>query len=123
MKVLDFGLAKIAQVESISSDDATSLPMTQPGAVVGTAGYMAPEQAEGKAVDKRADIWAFGVIMFELLGGRRLFKGASLQGTLAEVLARDPDFSCAPAEFRLLLGRCLQRDPNQRLRDIGEPCL
>jgi len=109
------------QVDSVGPDDPTGFPsLTDAGVVVGTAAYMAPEQAEGKPVDKRVDIWAFGVTMFELLAGQRLFNGSSAQDTLVQVLSRDPDLTCVPVEFRLLLRQCLQRDPNQRLRDIGD---
>jgi Tol biopolymer transport system component/tRNA A-37 threonylcarbamoyl transferase component Bud32 len=121
VKVLDFGLAKMMQPESICADDGTlSMPLTEAGVIMGTVGYMSPEQAGGKPVDKRADIWAFGVILFELLAGHRLFSGSSVQDTLAQVLSRDIDLSRVPAEYRLLLRRCLERNPGHRLRDIGD---
>src|SRR3569832_2336684 len=98
VKVLDFGLAKFAQADSPQPDDATlSLTLTEAGSVLGTPAYMAPEQAEGKTVDKRADIWAFGVILHELLSGKRLFKGSSAQETLVQVLTKSPDLSLVPA--------------------------
>ena len=88
--------------------------------ILGTAAYMAPEQAKGKSVDKRADIWAFGVVVYELLTGQRLFKGDDAAETLAQVLTKEPDLDRVPAKIRPLLRRCLQKDPKQRLRDIGD---
>ena len=97
---------------------------TQMGMVIGTAAYMAPEQARGKAVDRRADIWAFGVVLYEMLTGRRAFDGEEISDVLAAVLTRDPDLSAlpaaTPAAMRRLLERCLVKDPKRRLRDIGE---
>src|SRR5262245_15509258 len=93
---------------------------THSGVILGTAAYMAPEQARGRAVDKRADIWAFGVLLHELLTGRCLFDGEDLAGTLAMVLTEEPDLSDVPAEIRPLLTKCLEKDPRQRLRDIGD---
>jgi hypothetical protein len=130
VKVLDFGLAK-AFDPSAASDSAvvnsptfTSPAMTQMGMILGTAAYMAPEQAKGRAVDKRADIWAFGVVLFEMLTGRRAFEGDDVSTILAAVLMRDPDWTALPAgtpsNLRNLLRRCLERDPRRRLRDIGE---
>src|SRR5215467_6907433 len=81
---------------------------------------MSPEQAKGKNVDKRADIWAFGVVLYELLTGRRLFKGDDVSETLAHVLTKQPDLDEAPVRVRKLLRRCLEKDPKKRLRDIGE---
>ncbi len=129
VKVLDFGLAKALDPGGSSVADAMNsptfaAPATQLGVILGTAAYMAPEQARGKAVDKRADIWAFGCVLFELLAGRRLFDGDTASDTLASVLTKEPDFSALPAAtpvaIRTLLRRCLQRDAKQRLRDIGE---
>ena len=88
--------------------------------ILGTAAYMAPEQAKGKNVDKRADIWAFGVVFYELLTGERLFKGEDVSETLAQVLTKQPDLNKVPAKARKLLLRCLEKDPKKRLRDIGE---
>ncbi len=92
--------------------------------ILGTAAYMAPEQARGKAVDKRADIWAFGVRVYEMLTGRRAFTGETISDTLAAVLAKDPDWGALPAatppRLRRLLVRCLEKDPRQRLADIGD---
>src|SRR5580765_1458952 len=97
---------------------------TVAGVILGTAAYMSPEQARGKTVDKRADIWAFGVVLYEMLAGRQLFQGESVSDTLAEVLKTDVDHGSLPANtpaaVRSLLRRCLERDPRLRLRDIGE---
>jgi len=128
VKVLDFGLAKAMASSNASSDPANSPTLTahatQMGVVIGTAAYMSPEQARGKAVDKRADIWAFGVVLLEMLTGSRLFDGESVSDILAAVLTREPDWSSLPATtpptIRKLLRRCLDRDPKTRLRDIGE---
>jgi Tol biopolymer transport system component len=121
VKVLDFGLAKMAEASGIDEADPTAqAPLTEAGFVMGTPAYMAPEQAEGKPIDKRADIWAFGVILFELFSGQRLFKADSARNTLAQVLTKAPDFSLVPSEVQLLLRRCLERDPGRRLRDIGD---
>jgi Tol biopolymer transport system component len=130
VKVLDFGLAKALTPDfrSGSPDPANSPTLTaqatQLGMILGTAAYMAPEQAKGKPVDKRADIWAFGVVLFEMLTGRRLFDGDSVVETMGFVATRDPDWTAlppaTPAAVRRLLRRCLTRDPKQRLRDIGE---
>jgi serine/threonine-protein kinase len=98
--------------------------MTEAGIILGTAAYMAPEQARGKAIDKRADIWAFGCVLFEMLTARRVFEGDDISSTLAAVLKSDPEWSAlpsaAPASLRRLLIRCFQKDPKKRLRDIGE---
>jgi eukaryotic-like serine/threonine-protein kinase len=94
--------------------------MTQPGIVLGTAAYMSPEQAKGKAVDKRADIWAFGCILYECLTGKRTFEGETVTETLAAVLTKEPDWEKVPAKALPLMCRCFERDPKKRLRDIGE---
>jgi len=130
VKVLDFGLAKAYHGDAgqPGSDPSQSPTMTrhvtEAGVILGTAAYMSPEQARGKAVDKRADIWAFGVVLFEMLAGRRLFAGETVSDTLAAVLTREPDWtllpSSTPAGVRRLLTRCLERDPKKRLRDIGD---
>ena len=123
IKVLDFGLAKFGgpQPTSISQDSPTlSMAATVAGTILGTAAYMAPEQARGKEVDKRADIWAFGVVLHEMLTGERLFKGEDLTETMAAVVMREADLSTVPHEVRRLLKRCLQKDPAKRLRDIGD---
>src|SRR6266540_7008469 len=99
-------------------------PGTQDGLILGTAAYMAPEQARGAVVDKRADIWAVGVVLYEMLTGRRLFAGETVSDTLAAVLRDEVDLARLPAAtpptVRRLLVRCLERNPRQRLRDIGE---
>ncbi|MCM2268716.1 MAG: protein kinase [Thermoanaerobaculia bacterium] len=132
VKVLDFGLAKaIDPVASgeVAADDLArsptlSLDATREGMILGTAAYMAPEQARGGAVDKRADIWAFGVVLYEMLTGERLFAEGSVVDTLSAVIRKEIDFArlppAAPAPLRELVRRCLERDPLRRLRDIGE---
>ena len=101
-----------------------SMRATQAGMILGTAAYMSPEQARGKAVDKRADIWAFGAVLFEMLTGRQPFSGDDISHVLARVIERDPDWNAlpptTPVALRRLLTRCLQKDPKTRLRDIGE---
>jgi len=130
VKVLDFGLAKTmeragAMSTSVSmSPTITSPAMTQQGVILGTAAYMSPEQARGKPVDKRADIWAFGVVLLEMLTGRAVFAGETVTDLLAAVVTREPDFAALPTatppRVRQLLRRCLQKDPRQRLRDMGD---
>jgi serine/threonine-protein kinase len=129
VKILDFGLAKAWEPEMVDVGSASNSPTlaqhtTSAGMILGTAAYMAPEQARGLPIDKRADIWAFGVVFYELLAGQRPFDGQTLSDTLAAVLTRDPDFTllpaATPAGLRTLLSRCLQRDAKSRLRDIGE---
>jgi serine/threonine-protein kinase len=123
VKVLDFGLAAVSQPPD-PSNPATSptltISPTRAGMILGTAAYMSPEQARGKAVDKRADIWAFGVVLFEMLTGQRLFEGETVSDTLAQVLTKEPDLSKVPAKLRRLLKKCLEKDPKKRLRDIGD---
>jgi len=97
-----------------------TMGFTQAGVILGTVAYMAPEQARGKPVDKRADIFAFGVVFYEMLTGTRLFSGETVSDTLAAVLTRDPPLELVPAVARNLLRRCLEKDPRQRLRDIGD---
>jgi serine/threonine-protein kinase len=149
VKVLDFGIAKLvdpiadsglfprsdegATVQSPRADrraDATSAPtlatpaMTMAGMILGTAAYMAPEQARGKAVDKRADIWAFGCVLFEMIAGVRAFRGDDVTDTLAFVITKEPDWSALPpdipAVLNRLIRRCLVKEPGDRLRDIGD---
>jgi len=129
VKVLDFGLAKAldpadGQAQSDPAHSPTLTAATQAGLILGTAAYMAPEQARGTAVDRRADIWAFGAVLFEMLTGRRLFGGELISDVLANVLKETVDLGRLPAgtppELRRLLRRCLERDPRLRLRDIGE---
>jgi serine/threonine protein kinase len=128
VKILDFGLAK-ALADEPQAADATHSPtitqaMTHPGVVLGTAAYMSPEQARGKPVDKRSDIWAFGCILFECLTGKRIFEGVSITETLASILKEEPDWQALPPvipwKLKDLLHRCLQKDPRERLRDIGD---
>jgi serine/threonine protein kinase len=128
VKVLDFGLAKLAgpDVKDVGQTDpahlANSPTLTSPtigGAILGTAPYMSPEQARGKAVDKRSDIWAFGCVLYEMLTGVRAFRGDDITETLASVVAREPDWSKlpagTPAAISKLLIRCLAKDPRERL--------
>jgi Tol biopolymer transport system component/predicted Ser/Thr protein kinase len=124
VKVLDFGLAKMAseKVSGASPEASPTLSMTATlaGMILGTAAYMAPEQAKGKPVDKRADIWAFGVVVYEMLTGERLFQHDDVTETLAAVVLKAPDLERAPVEVRRLLKKCLEKDPKKRLRDIGD---
>ena len=130
VKVLDFGLAKAIEdgtetsVSNMSSPTITSPTTTRAGVILGTAAYMSPEQARGRVVDKRTDIWAFGVVLYEMLTARRAFDGETVSDTLAVLLTRDVDLSAlprdTPATVRRLLARCLTRDTRMRLRDIGE---
>ena len=151
VKVLDFGLAKALQdnapssenaniddrlhrMENLLEGDATSTDIansptlsesiSRPGIVLGTAAYMSPEQAKGKAVDRRADIWAFGCVLYEMLTGEIAFRGDSTTDTLASVIRAEPDWSLLPAatpqQLRVLLRRCLQKEQKQRLQAIGD---
>ena len=130
VKVLDFGLAKAMEPAAGSSPSMSMSPtfttpaMTQAGMILGTAAYMSPEQAKGRVVDKRADIWAFGVVLFEMLTGQRAFKGDDVSETLASVLKDTPHFAAlppsTPSRLRALIERCVERDVKLRLRDIGE---
>jgi eukaryotic-like serine/threonine-protein kinase len=126
VKLLDFGLAKALDNSSeASGSDPENSPTvvmgaTVVGVILGTAAYMAPEQAKGKRIDKRADIWAFGVVLYELLTGERLFQANETVDTLAQVLTREPNLDRAPGQVRKLLRRCLEKDPKRRLRDVGD---
>ena len=128
VKVLDFGLAKNVDARPAGSPDhsptITTPAMTLMGVVLGTAAYMSPEQARGRTVDKRTDIWAFGVVLYEMLTRKRAFEGEDVSLTLASVMKSDPDLKALPPDVpsivRLCLERCLQKDPRQRLRDIGD---
>ncbi len=150
VKVLDFGLAKIRDTEPSDhrtigppdhrtigppdhrtsgpsdprtigpSDLQTSPALTGLGVILGTAAYMSPEQARGRAVDKRADIWAFGVVMYEALTGVRPFTGDTVSDTIASVLTKEPDLSIVPSAWRRLVSACLEKDARRRLRDIGD---
>ena len=136
VKVLDFGLAKAIEAAAGSaltgqghsnmsqSPTITSPAMTMGGVILGTAAYMSPEQARGKIVDRRADIWAFGVVLYEMLTGQRAFVGDTISDVMARVIEREPDWtvlpSATPPSLRRLLMLCLKKDPRTRLRDIGE---
>jgi hypothetical protein len=124
VKVLDFGLAKVEPAAGGESQaevaDTLTIGMTEAGVILGTVAYMAPEQARGEPVDKRADIWAFGVVLHEMLTGCRLFRGATLSDTLAAVLTKEPEWDRIPPQIHRLLRRCLEKDPKRRLRDIGD---
>ncbi|HEV2424846.1 MAG TPA: protein kinase [Terriglobia bacterium] len=128
VKILDFGLAK-ALITDVSGSNLSNSPTmgfeaTQAGAILGTAAYMSPEQAKGRSVDRRADIWAFGCLLYEMLSGARPFSGDSVSDTLAAVIRDEPDWQklpgATPGEVQRLIRRCLIKDPKQRLRDIGE---
>ena len=130
MKVLDFGLAKAFEPADTASGSVSLSPtittpaMTQAGIILGTAAYMSPEQARGKPVDKRADIWAFGGVLFEMLSAQRAFAGEDLSMTLAAVVMQEPAWAAlppaTPPNVRQLLRRCLIKDPRQRIRDMGD---
>jgi serine/threonine protein kinase len=131
VKVLDFGLAKAlgsdrAPIDANDETQAASVTAgaTEDGAILGTAPYMSPEQARGKAVDKRTDIWAFGCVLYEMLAGRRAFVGETTADVVAAVIEREPDWTSlpptVPRAVQGLLRRCLQKDVRQRLRDIGD---
>ncbi len=130
VKVLDFGLAKAGAAGALSSDPNLSASptlthmATNAGVILGTAAYMSPEQARGKAIDRRTDIWSFGCVLYECLAGRPLFDGDTVSDLIAKILQTEPDWSALPAatppRVRTLLARCLTKDAKQRLRDIGE---
>jgi len=125
VKVLDFGLAKALASEASGAGRPEASPTltmraTMAGVILGTAAYMSPEQARGQDVDKRADIWAFGVVLYEIVTGRRLFTGTTISDTLAAVLRDEPDWEAIPPRLRRLLRLCLAREPRERLRDIGD---
>jgi serine/threonine protein kinase len=128
VKVLDFGLAKALQgdaaPQNISNSPTLTLAATGAGIILGTAAYMSPEQAKGKAVDRRADIWAFGVVLFEMLSGCQVFAGETTTDIMAAVMRAEPDWTVLPKDvpkrIRKLLERCLVKDDKRRLRDIGE---
>jgi serine/threonine protein kinase/Tol biopolymer transport system component len=128
VKVLDFGLAKAFAGEqadlNLSNSPTLSNAATQQGIILGTAAYMSPEQARGKSVDKRADIWAFGCVLYEMLTGRQTWTGATVTDIIAAALAKEPDYGRLPLnihpDIRKLLNRCLQKDPAERIRDVGD---
>ena len=128
VKVLDFGLAK-ALAGDVSGTDLSQSPTvtasgTREGVILGTAAYMSPEQARGKLLDRRTDIWSFGCVLYEILTGRSPFLGETLSDTIAKVLGHEPDWQALPTDtpalLRRLLRRCLDKDPKERLRDIGD---
>ena len=128
VKILDFGLAKALEetpvAGSINNSPTISAAATQAGIILGTAAYMSPEQARGKTVDRRSDIWSFGALLFEMLSGKQAFAGEDVSHTLAAVIMSEPDWrslpSHVPAQLEGLLRRCLTKDPKQRLQAIGE---
>jgi predicted Ser/Thr protein kinase len=125
VRVLDFGLAKWTSPHTPTTDPNDSPTLvsqdrTVAGTILGTGAYMAPEQARGLTVDKRADIWAFGVILYEMLAGRRPFEGASLSDTMAAVLTKEPEWDAVPPRVRRLLKSCLEKDPKRRVHDIAD---
>ena len=131
VKILDFGLAK-EWGPGPGDADFTESPtltaeMTREGTILGTAPYLSPEQALGKAVDRRTDIWAFGCVLYEMLTGKRAFPGSTPTEIMALILERDPDWSAlaptTPSALRRLLGRCLEKDPKRRIRDAGDIAL
>jgi eukaryotic-like serine/threonine-protein kinase len=128
VKILDFGLAKALsdEIQSVDSSQSPTLTeaMTRPGVILGTAAYMSPEQAKGKAVDKRADIWAFGCILYECLTGKRAFEGETVTETLAAILKGEPDWNALPpatlSNIRFALHRCLEKDVSRRFHDAAD---
>ena len=132
IKLLDFGLAKALEPQDLETSGPQDLSMsptltaqmTQAGVILGTAAYMAPEQARGKAVDKRADIWAFGCLLFEMLAGEQPFPGRDVTEILASIIRAEPDLDslpgAVPRRMRRLIERCLRKEPRERLRDIGD---
>ena len=128
VKVLDFGLAKVFSAETPEADSSMSPTITRDGTragvILGTAAYMSPEQAKGRPVDKRADIWAFGAVLFEMVSGKKAFPGDGVSDVLAAVIKLEPEWAGLPNDaslrLRALLDRCLEKDPKQRWRDIGD---
>jgi serine/threonine-protein kinase len=128
VKLLDFGLAKIfagdASGSSSRVSESTELASTQPGLILGTAGYMSPEQARGRSVDRRTDVWAFGCVLFEMLTAQRTFAGETVTDVLGAIVHRDPDWDLLPAgtprRIRALLHRCLRKDVGRRIQAIGD---
>jgi len=124
VKVLDFGLASAESRDRETADPNNSPTLTfsptRAGMIMGTAAYMSPEQARGKPADKRADIWAFGAVFYEMLTGRQLFRGETVSDILVEVLGKEPDLSALPAHVRYVVERCLRKDPRKRWQAIGD---
>ena len=128
VKVLDFGLAKAldsgpATINESTSPTMTTPAMTQMGVILGTAAYMSPEQARGRAADKRSDVWAFGCVLFEMLTGDQLFRGETITDVLAAVVKDQPDLGRVPVKVRRLVQSCLEKDPKRRLQAIGDAWL
>ncbi len=129
VKVLDFGLAKVFEAgpEGAETQSPTVTEVTRPGIIMGTAAYMSPEQAKGKSIDKRSDVWAFGCVLYEMLTARRTFEGDSVSEIMAGVIKGDPDWDALPASLSpalvTYLKRCLEKDPRARIRDIGDVSL
>ena len=136
VKVLDFGLAKASDPAAsgapavsphLANSPTITSPATQAGVILGTAAYMSPEQAKGRVVDRRADVWAFGAVVYEMLTGRRAFEGEDVSDTLARILMKEPDWTALPTTVppavTTVLRRCLQKDPRQRLRAVGDVAL
>jgi serine/threonine protein kinase len=128
VKVLDFGLAKALEPASLPGGDATASPtsptlMTQAGMLLGTAGYMAPEQAKGRPADRRSDVWGFGAVLYEMLTGRQAFGGEDVTDTIVAVMSNQPDWAALPAALSqplaTLLRRCLEKDPRKRVSHIA----
>ena len=123
VKVLDFGLAKASDPNPSQSPTLTAAA-TQMGVIIGTVAYMSPEQARGKVVDKRADIWAFGAVLYEMLSGKRPFEGRDISEVLGAVLRLEPDWDALPAEtpprISTLVRRCLEKEPKQRVHDVAD---
>src|SRR6516162_4215756 len=128
VKILDFGLAKALEetpaAGSIDISPTMSAAASREGIILGTAAYMSPEQARGKTLDRRCDIWSFGAVLFEMLSGKQAFAGEDVSQTLAAVIMKEPDWNAlpatTPASIQRLVRRCLHKDPKQRLRDIGD---
>jgi len=122
VKVLDFGLARVAEETASDKEDSPTLTIsrTRAGVILGTAGYMSPEQARGMPVDNRADIWAFACVLYEMLTGKPAFPGETTTDILAGVIGAEPDLTRVPAKLRRMLRRCLEKDPRKRLRHIGD---
>src|SRR6202158_1082086 len=125
VKVLDFGLAAVGQPSGTHGGDLSQSPTvtispTRAGMILGTAAYMSPEQARGQSVDRRSDIWAFGVLLYEMLTGKQLFHGNTVSDILASVLKDEPNLEQVPAKVRPLLRRCLEKEPRKRLQAIGD---
>lgn len=123
VKVLDFGLARVTETNAASDasiSPTVTMSSTRAGIILGTAAYMSPEQVRGQVADKRADIWAFGVVLYEMLTGKSAFTRQSLADTLAAVMTAEPDLTAVPENLRGVIGRCLQKDPRKRWQDIGD---